>query len=133
MQRAKAMAGLVLALAALASACGGSSSSSGPAGVDSSKQVSAVSEADKGSLCDWFVGMVGGYGATSACADADLEAPPSKTDCMDTFPTCDVTIALLEDCISRLVAAQNACTQEAITAAETSMSCQTVGAAGCFN
>jgi hypothetical protein len=116
----------------LAGACGGSSGG-GPSGVDSAKQVSAVNEADKGSLCDWFVGMVGGYGAASTCDMAELMAPPDKATCTTEFPVCTVTVAQFEGCVQRMVSAQNTCTEAAITAAAASPECQAVGAAGCFN
>jgi len=124
---------IFVALVLSMSACGGTGTSPGPSGVDSSKQVSAVTDADKGALCDWFAGMVGGYGATSTCADAALEAPPDKASCMSDFPNCAVTIAVFESCVSRMVSAQNTCTAEALTAASTATDCQTVGQAGCFN
>ena len=121
-------------LISVAAGCGGGSGGgSGPAGVDSSKSVATVTDAEKGSLCDWFVGMVGGYGAPATCASAQLMAPPDKATCMMTFPSCDVTVAQFEDCVQRMVAAQNACTDTAIATAIAAPSCQTVGMAGCFN
>jgi hypothetical protein len=100
--------------------------------VDSTKQVSAASDAEKGALCDWFVAMVGGYGAAATCGSAQLMAPPDKATCMSDFPTCDVTVGVFQDCVQRMVSAQTACTQEAEAAAAASTSCQAVGAAGCF-
>jgi hypothetical protein len=118
----------------LAMGCGGSgSASSGPAGVDPSEQVSAASDADKGALCDWYSGMVGGYGAPATCAMAQITAPPDKTTCVAQFPVCNVTVAVFEDCVERLISAQNTCTQPALSAAEAASSCVTVGMNGCFN
>ena len=115
-----------------AAACGGSSGG-GPAGVDRNKQISAATDADKGSLCDWFVAMVGGYGAAPTCADGFLEAPPDKTTCTTEFPMCNVTVAAFEDCVETIVAAQATCTAASLTAAMANANCQAVGAAGCFN
>ncbi|HVV51858.1 MAG TPA: hypothetical protein VHO06_19475 [Polyangia bacterium] len=124
----------ILAPAALALAlgCGGGSGAAGPAGVDSSEQVSAASDADKGALCDWFVGMVGGYGAAPTCAMAQITAPPDKATCVSTFPDCAVTVAVFEDCVERLVSAQDTCTQQAISTAASTASCESVAMAGCF-
>jgi hypothetical protein len=101
--------------------------------VSGSKQVSTVTDAEKVTLCDWFVGMVGGYGAPSTCADAVIMAPPDMANCLTTFPVCTVTVSQFEDCVTRLVSAQNTCTPAALTAAEAASSCQAVGVAGCFN
>ena len=123
----------VAAAFSIVAGCGGGGSGGGPSGVSGSKQVSSVTDAEKGILCDWFVGMIGGYGAPSTCADAVITAPPDKTECLTSFPSCAVTVSEFEDCVTRLVSAQDACTQEALTAAEAAASCQAVGTAGCFN
>ncbi|HLK91654.1 MAG TPA: hypothetical protein VKZ18_17310 [Polyangia bacterium] len=123
-----AAAGLLLAIG-----CGGGGGASvGPAGVDSSTLVSAASDTDKGALCDWYAGMVGGYGATATCAMAQITAPPDQATCVSQFPACDVTVALFEDCVEKLISAQNSCTQAALDSAESAASCQTVGMARCF-
>jgi hypothetical protein len=117
----------------LALGCGsGGGGSVGPGGVDSSELVSAASDADKGALCDWYAGMVGGYGAAPTCSMAQITAPPDKATCISQFPVCDVTVALFEDCVERLISAQNTCTQAALYSAESASSCQTVGMARCF-
>ena len=101
--------------------------------MDSTKQVTAVNDADKASLCDWFVGMVGGYGAPATCDLAELSAPPDKATCTADFPVCAVTIAQFEGCVTKMVSAQNTCTAAAINAAIASPECDAVGMAGCFN
>jgi hypothetical protein len=125
---AKVAATFVLAVSA--AACG--SSAGGPAGVDSTKQVSAASTSDKEALCDWFAPMAGGYGNEPACADWILSAPPSKADCIAGFPVCAVTIAQFESCITKVVAAQNTCTEQSLSAVEADPDCQAVVLGGCF-
>ena len=123
---------LAAALALAAVGCGGSSTSSSSPNVDGSKQVSALSTTDKTSMCDWFAGLVGGYGSTPSCSMAVITAPPSKSECLTSFPSCAVTVAMFEVCVNDLVAAQDTCTSQAMTDAELSAACQTVGQAGCF-
>ena len=125
-------AAVTLAIVA-AAACGGGSSGSGPGGVSRSKQVNTVTAAEKELLCDWFVGMVGGYGAAPTCADGFIEAPPDKPECVATFPTCAVTVGSLQDCMQVIIDAQSVCTADSLAAAMANANCQAVGAAGCFN
>jgi hypothetical protein len=120
-------------LAMLGAACGGSSGGGGPGGVDRAKQVTAVTTADKEAMCDWFVAMVGGYGAAPTCADAYFVAPADRTDCTTEFPVCAVTIGTLQDCMEMILDAQAVCTEAALTAAMANANCQAVGAAGCFD
>jgi hypothetical protein len=124
---------VTLFLSLLAGCGGGGSAPAGPAGVDGSQRVASVSDADKASLCDWYVAMVGGYGAPSTCAYAVISAPPDKASCTMQFPVCAVTVSQFEDCVTRLLSAQNVCTQQAVAAAQAAASCQAVGSAGCFN
>jgi len=118
-------------LAVLAAACG--SSSDGPAGVDRSKQVSSVTDADKAALCDWFAPMVGGYGATHPCAQAFITAPPDKATCIAEFPVCAVTVGAFADCVAVIVAAQNTCTDASLAAAVANPACSSSGPGNCFN
>jgi hypothetical protein len=128
------IATLILAAAlALAASCGGSSTSSGGApNVDGNKQVSAATAADKASVCDWFVGMVGGYGFQTACADAFIEAPATQAECTDGFPTCAVPFATFETCVRAIIAAQETCTTQSLSDAHDTPACQTVDQASCF-
>jgi hypothetical protein len=105
----------------------------GMTGLDRSKPISSVTEAEKDTLCDWFTPMVGGYGSTPACALALITAPQDKATCVAEFPACTATIGQFEDCMMAIVTAQNLCTQNAITAAQTRPECIAVGAAGCLN
>jgi hypothetical protein len=121
-------AALVLAVLGLAG-CGGGGASSG---VDGTKQISAVNDTEKGTLCDWFVSKVGPYGSTPACEEAPLEPPPSRAECISDFPTCMVPVSVFEACVNTLVAAQATCTQQSLAAVLADPNCQMVGAAGCF-
>lgn len=130
------LATVALALGMMTAACGGGDGTvAGPAGVDRSREASAVTEAEKGSLCDWYAPMVGGYGAASMCAGALIDAPPDQATCIADFPVCtgSVTIGVFEDCIVAIIAAQNTCTQASLMAAMTRSDCAAVAASGCFN
>lgn len=120
---------LLAAALALLPACGGGGGSSGVSG---SKAVSTINDSEKGMLCDWFAGQVGGYGAVDACPTFGLEAPPSKETCVAEFPVCAVTVAQFEDCVQTILAAEATCTTDAFTTAQMNANCQAVGAAGCF-
>jgi len=126
----KKRAVLAAALTVMAAACEGGSGS-GPAGVDRSKQVSAVSDADKSALCDWFAPMVGGYGAAAPCTLGGVSAPPDKATCVAEFPVCAVSVGQFQDCIVAIIAAQNTCTNDALAMAAAKPEC--AAAAGCFN
>ena len=127
------IATLILVAASLALAAGCSSGGGSNPNVEASKQISATTAAEKTSLCDWFVGMIGGYGATKTCADGFIEAPATQAECVSTFPTCTVTVGTFEACIDTIVSAQATCTSQSLTAAQADANCQMVGAAGCFN
>jgi hypothetical protein len=125
---------VTLAVLAMA-ACGDGNPGGGPGpgGVSRAKQVSAVTAAEKEMLCDWFVGMVGGYGAAPTCGDGFIQAPPDKPECVATFPVCSVTVGQLQDCMETILDAQEICTEASLTAAMADANCQTVGASGCFD
>jgi hypothetical protein len=128
------IATLILVAASLAPAVSCSSGGSGSSpDVEGSKPISATTSAEKISLCDWFVGMIGGYGATRTCDNAFIEAPATQAECVSTFPTCAVTVGTFEACIDTIVSAQATCTTQSLAAAQADASCQMVGAAGCFN
>ena len=123
---------LMAALALAVVGCGGSTSRSSSPNVDGSKQVLTTTPTEQASMCDWFAGLVGGYGATTTCAMAVITAPPSQAACLADFPGCAVTVATFETCVDDLVTAQETCTMQAINNAELSAACQQVGQAGCF-
>jgi hypothetical protein len=128
------MVSIAAALAILVISCGGGSggSTTGPTGVDRSKPVSSVTEDEKGALCDWFAPMVAGYGNPHPCGDAVLTAPTDKAMCIADFPSCAVTVGQFQDCVVAIVAAQDACTQQALLAAQMRADCQAAGLANCF-
>jgi hypothetical protein len=70
------------AVLALAAGCGSSSNDPGSPPVDGNTQISAATATDKMNLCNWYVGMVGGYGSTATCSMALLTAPPTEADCV---------------------------------------------------
>jgi hypothetical protein len=120
----------------VAAGCGGAVSTStgtGPVGVDGSKQVTATTPAEKMSVCDWYANLAGGYGTTSPCAMALLQAPPSQAGCTAQFPSCAVTVSDFATCVVAVIDAQKQCTEFAITQAEVSPSCATVISANCFS
>ncbi len=121
-----------------AAGCGSGESTStstgtGPVGVDGSKQVTATTPTEKMSVCDWYANLAGGYGTTSPCAMALLQAPPSQAGCAAQFPSCAVTVSDFATCVVAVIDAQKQCTEFAITQAEVSPSCATVISANCFS
>lgn len=115
----------------VSAACGGGDG--GAPGVNGAKQISAVTEAEKASLCDWFAEKLGGYGAPSTCAEGFVEAPPTKAECTSDFPSCAVTVSQFQDCMDLIVASQKTCTQQSLSAAQMNPTCQAIASAGCFN
>ncbi|HVU49631.1 MAG TPA: hypothetical protein VHL80_03030 [Polyangia bacterium] len=103
-----------------------------PAGVDGTKTLTDASDADKTATCDWFATLAGGYGTTSACGSAVLNAPEDQARCLETFPACDVTFSDFEACVVAVVHAQTACTDSSVQDAESSADCASVVPAGCF-
>ena len=105
----------------------------GMTGLDRSKPISSVTEAEKNTLCDWFAPMVGGYGTTHPCAQAFITAPPDKATCIAEFPVCAVTVGAFADCVAVIVAAQNTCTDASLAAAVANPACSSSGPGNCFN
>jgi hypothetical protein len=103
-----------------------------PAGVDGTKHLSDASSTDMTATCDWFAMLVGGYGTTSACGSAVLNAPQSQVDCLASFPSCDVAFTDFEACVAAVVNGQTACTDTSVADAESSAACASVVPAGCF-
>ena len=109
--------GVVLAVTLFASACGGSGGAggAGASGVDGSKMLIALTDAEKGMVCDWMVGLAGSYGNPGTC-DLTQPAPMSpvlvyidQAACIadspgPSRPGCQATVAQLEACIKTLPA-----------------------------
>ncbi len=95
-----------------AAACGGSVEpmGSGASGVASSKRLVDLSDAEKGTLCDWMVGKAGSYGSPGTCDQGtSFLAYVDQADCIDdspdtTFTECQATVGQLETCVSMLPA-----------------------------
>jgi hypothetical protein len=112
---------------------GGGGTGGAPAGLDRSRTISTLTEAEKGEVCDWFAPMAGGYGAAPTCANWIVAAPPDKATCVgDDFPNCTATVGQFQDCVVAILAAQAVCTQAALTNAQSQPACVAVGLAGCF-
>ncbi len=104
-----------LSLLLLASACGGSGGAPGTSGVEASKRIIALSDVEKGQLCDWMVSKAGSYGNPGSC---DRTAPAATfpfltyddqaacvEDAVDATATgCQATVAQMEACVNLLPA-----------------------------
>jgi hypothetical protein len=97
-----------------AAACGGSGGN-GASGVDSSKRLVILTDAERGQLCDWMVGKAGSYGDPGTCdrtqptATYPFLAYDDQAACVvdspdDSQPDCLATVAQLEACINALPA-----------------------------
>ena len=102
----------------LLASCDGSSSSSGnlgASGVDSSKRLITLTDAERGQLCDWMVPKVGSYGNPGTCdrtqpaATYPFLAYDDQAACVEdaadeTETGCLATIAQMEACVNMLPA-----------------------------
>ncbi|HEY7372536.1 MAG TPA: hypothetical protein VIF57_10290 [Polyangia bacterium] len=111
---------VVLALVAFVPACGssgsgGASGNLGASGVDRSKKLITLSDAEKGMLCDWMVGKAGSYGNPGSCDRTqtgtsfpfltyDDQAACIADSRGPTDTGCQATVADMEACISALPA-----------------------------
>ena len=108
---------IILALTLLAPACG-SSAGAGASGVDASKKLVTLTDAEKGMLCDWMIARAGSYGDPGTC-DRTLPAPMTpvlvyadQAACIADFASpsrsgCQATVAQMEACIETLPACAN--------------------------
>jgi len=95
----------------LIASCDGSSSSGGnlgASGVDSSKRLTTLTDAERGQLCDWMVPKVGSYGTPATCPGPFLVYPDQAACIVDspdeTETDCLATVAQLEACVNALPA-----------------------------
>ena len=99
----------------LLASCGGSVSNPGASGVDSSKRLITLTDAEKGLLCDWMVAKAGSYGNPGTCDRTQPVATyPFLTyddqaaciaDARDETDTgCLATVAQMEACVNMLPA-----------------------------
>ena len=88
---------------------GGRGGSGGSAGtgntdlpaIDPNKLVSDLTDEEKAELCDWMVGLFGGYGMTTQCSVGSVQTFPSQELCVmaGLSFTCDtVTVGDVEAC-----------------------------------
>jgi hypothetical protein len=109
------LGGMVLAVSLLVPACGGSggAGASDASGVEASKKLTALTDAEKGTLCDWMVGRAGSYGNPGTCdrtqpaATSPFLAYDDQAACVAdspdaTFTSCQATVAQLEACVKTL-------------------------------
>ena len=111
------LSGVVLAVSLFMPACGGSggSSASDTSGLEASKKLTALTDAEKGTLCDWMVGRAGSYGNPGTCdrtqpaAMSPFLAYDDQAACVAdspdaTFTSCQASVAQLEACVKTLPA-----------------------------
>jgi hypothetical protein len=109
-------------LVAMALGCG----SDGGSGVDGSKSLEALDDADKGALCDWLNGKLGGgYDKPIVCGGETIDhTDDSQAECVQDFPACAVTVAQFEACLGRLI--DTKCDEAAQQQAAASADCVSV-------
>jgi len=82
---------------------GGTASGSGSIGVEGSKQVSTLTSAELGKICDYAASKLGGYGNTIECGGGQSLRSPyaDQAECIADSPSnCSVTVAQYERCIN---------------------------------
>ena len=70
--------------------------------IDASAPVNALTDAQKGALCDWLSAELGGYGVSTDCGHGTSVANAmSQAQCISTRLTfrCTITVGQLETCI----------------------------------
>jgi hypothetical protein len=110
---------------------GGTGGGTTGSGVDGTKLVSALTNAEKGKICDWFASLVGGYGKPNNCGMGSFQPPMTQADCIQQFSTCDAKVSDLEACTQASEEAQKACTDAAFATAIANPACMAVLKAGC--
>jgi hypothetical protein len=118
-----------------AAACGGSSGGgAGASGVDGSKMLITLTDAEKGKLCDWMVARAGSYGNPGTCDRTQTGATypfltyDDQAACIadargPTDTQCQATVAQMEACIKLLPACAT------LTDASSTPACAAIG--GC--
>jgi hypothetical protein len=92
-------------------------------GVDGTRNVTSLTDAEKTMVCNWFADLLGGYGAADACDAVAISAPPSRVACLARFPSCDARVAVLESCFGMVVEAEQSCSAAAQATAAMSPDC----------
>jgi hypothetical protein len=109
-QRQGLAATLALA-AALALGCGGGGGK-GSESDNPDAPLSALTEAERGDLCDFMAGLYGGYGKAFVCQGQTVDqGPANRAACLQEVATwnCAATVGQFESCFTRIGAALAAC------------------------
>jgi hypothetical protein len=125
-----------LALLLSLTPCGGDNSADGSAdgskaftpALDPSAFVANLSVAQKGELCDWIVGRLGGYGTTTSCpGGTGVPLAASQADCVSGFNvslnSCQATVQDEYNCTNLVVQLPCASTYSAEPQCEPVISC----------
>ena len=110
---------------------GGSSGTNNGSGVDGTKLVSALTNDEKGKVCDYFASLVGGYGKSNTCGMGSFQPPATQADCIQQFSICDAKISDYEACAKANEEAQKTCSDAAFGAAVATPTCVATINAGC--
>jgi hypothetical protein len=108
------LSGVVLAVNLFGAACGTSADST-TSGLDGSKKLITLTDAEKGTLCDWMVARAGSYGNPGTCDRTQTglmstfltydDQAACIADARDaTYTACQATVAQMEACIETLPA-----------------------------
>jgi hypothetical protein len=113
MQIAVELRTLAVVVAVTLSACGADLppplADPGPnSGVDTSKNLNALTKDEAVTFCDWIAGRFGGYGRGVTCADGTtLAARGSQAQCvsdwMNASASCPLTVGDFEECVNGAV------------------------------
>jgi hypothetical protein len=89
---------------------GGAGGGGSNSGVDPTKTLDALTAGEKGQVCDWEVGLEGGYNSTVMCSNmVSASTPKDQAACvMELTPCKTVTVSQLETC-TRKVAGYQPC------------------------
>jgi hypothetical protein len=113
--RAGAFLLFVASVSSSTAACGGSGGGAGTSGVDPSKKLITLTDAEKGMLCDWMVARAGSYGNPGTCdrtqptATSPFLTYDDQAACIadardPTDVQCQATVGQLETCVGMLPA-----------------------------
>jgi hypothetical protein len=121
-RRAIGFSGLLLAFSLFIPACGssGGTADTTASGLDGSKKLITLTDAEKGMLCDWMVGRAGSYGNPGSC-------DRTQTGLMSTFLTYDDQAACIADARGPTYTACQATVAQMEACIETLPACATLG------
>jgi hypothetical protein len=107
-------------------AAGSGGTMSSGSGVDGTKMIPTLTDAEKGQVCDWMASLVGGYGMSNTCGMGSFTPPMSKSDCVMFFSSCNVKVSDFEGCTKAEADAEKACTDAAFGTAVATPACMAV-------